>query len=82
MSAIERRLLALEQANAPKARPLLILTLHEAGKSDSEPLSIDGLPFKREPGELWDTYKARAALWHEQNRGDGCLVVMKVRYAE
>ena len=82
MSAIERRLLALEQANAPKARPLLILTLHEAGKSDSEPLSIDGLPFKREPGELWDTYKARAALWHEQNRGDGCVAVMKVRYAE
>ena len=82
MSAIERRLLALEQANAPKARPLLILTLHEAGKSDSEPLSIDGLPFDREPSESWDIYKARAALWHEQNRGDGCLVVMKVRYAE
>ena len=82
MSAIERRLLALEQATAPKTRPLLMLFLHEAGKSDSEPLSIDGLPFKREPGELWDTYKARAALWHEQNRGDGCLVVMKVRYAD
>lgn len=80
MSAIERRLLALEQAHAPKARPLLMLLLHEAGKSDSEPLSIDGVA--REPRESWDTYKARAALWHEQNRGDGCLVVMKVRYAE
>ena len=45
-------------------------------------MSIDGLPFDREPGEPWDTYKARAALWHEQNRGDGCVAVMKVRYAE
>ena len=82
MSAITRRLDKLEQANTPAIIPLLMLFLHEAGKSDSEPLSIDGLPFDREPGEPWDTYKARAALWHEQNRGDGCLVVMKVRYAE
>ena len=82
MSAISRRLLALELANAPKTRPLLILTLHEAGKKGSAPLSIDGLPFNREPGEPWEAYKARAVLWHEQNRGDSCVVVMKARYRE
>jgi hypothetical protein len=82
MSAIARRLAALELASAPKTRPLLILTLHQAGKEDGEPLSIDGLPFERDPGEAWDTYKARAALWFEQNRGDSCVAVMMVRYAE
>lgn len=62
MSTIARRLDKLEQALIPEIRPLLILTLHEAGKENSEPLSIDGLPFEREPGEAWDTYQARAAL--------------------
>lgn len=82
MSAITRRLDKLEQAKTPAIIPLLMLFLHEAGKLDSEPLSIDGLPFDREPGELWDAYKARAALWHEQNRGDSCVAVMKIRYAK
>jgi hypothetical protein len=82
MSAvIARRLAALELASAPKTRPLLILTLCRDGE-DGEPLSIDGLPFERDPGEAWDTYKARAALWFEQNRGDSCVAVMMVRYAE
>jgi|GEM_PF-2904501 len=82
MSAIARRLAALELAAAPKTRPLLILTLHRAGKENSEPLSIDGLPFEREPGEAWDSYKARAALWFEQNPGDSCVAVMTVRYRD
>ncbi len=43
---------------------------------------IDGLPFEREPGEAWDNYKARAALWFEQNPGDGCVTIMKVRYLD
>jgi len=83
MSApLARRLAALELANAPKTRPMLMLFLHRAGNEDAEPLSIDGLPFDREPGEPWDTYKSRAALWFEQNRGESCLTVMMVRYKE
>ena len=82
MTAITRRIDKLKLVNAPKTRPLLILTLHEAGQSDSEPLRIDDLPSDRETGEPWDNYEARASLWHEQKRGDRCLVVMKVRYAE
>jgi hypothetical protein len=81
MSVIARRLAALELASVPKTRPLLILTLCRDGE-DAEPLSIDGLPFERDPGEAWDNYKARAALWFEQNPGDSCVAVMMVRYAE
>lgn len=82
MSAIARRLDKLEQALIPEVRPLLILTLSRPGKEDSEPLSIDGLPFEREPGEAWDSYQTRAALWFEQNPGDSCVAVMVVRYRE
>ena len=82
MSAIARRLAALELASTPKIRPVLILTLCRAGKENSEPVSIDGLPFNREPGEAWNSYQTRAALWFEKNPGDSCLAVMKVRYSD
>lgn len=80
MSTMTRRLDKLEQLNTPAVRPLLILSLHEAGREGSEPLSVDGLPFNREPGEAWDAYKARAVMWHAHNSGDSHVVVMKVHY--
>ena len=77
MSAMTRRVAALELASASKIRPVLILTLHRAGREGCQPISIDGLPFNRESGESWESYQTRAALWFEKNPGDCCLAVMK-----
>lgn len=82
MSAIARRVAALEQSRTPEVKPLLILTLHWAGNENAEPLSIDGLSFEREPGEPWDTYRTRAVLWFEKNQPDNCVCVLMVRYRD
>ncbi len=82
MATLETRLLALELATAPKTLPLLTLTLCRAVKSDDDTRYIDGLPFEREPGEAWDSYKARAVLWFQQNPGDSCVSVITIRYKD
>ena len=76
MSAIAKRLARLEQVTT-KARPVLILFLHNAGDG-REPRSIDG--FERLPGEAWPDYRERAKRHHEQQPGN--LHILKVRYAE
>ena len=82
MSAIARRVAALEQSRTPEVKPLLILTLHRAGNENAEPLSIDGLPFEREHGEPWSIYQSRAVLWFEQNQPDNHLCILMVRYRD
>lgn len=80
MSAIARRLDKLEQALVPEPLPLLVLILFRAGGAAGEPLDFEGHP--RDPGEPWDAYKARVSNWHQQHRGESCVVVLKARYAK
>lgn len=78
-AAIARRVAELELANAPKTRPVLILTICRAGEDD-DLVSVGGVPFKRNPGEPVEDYKSRAVAWAEANHAGDLPIILHCQY--
>ena len=79
MSAAARRVAALELANAPKTRPMLILTICRAGEDD-DIVSVGGVPFKRDPREPVEDYKSRAVAWAKANHVGDLPIILHCQY--
>ena len=78
-AAIARRVAELELANAPKIRPVLILTICRAGEDD-DLVSVGDVPFLRYPGEPVEAYKARAVEWAGAHHKDDLQLIVHCQY--
>ena len=78
-AAIARRVAELELANAPKTRPMLILTICCAGEDD-DIVSVGDVPFLRHPGESVEDYKSRAVAWAEANHAGDLPIILYCQY--